>query len=97
MASSSLWQRFQQNFLRYDDLGFSIDISRMKFPDDFFEQMRPKIEKAFASMLATYSSDGTKPRKAVEKEIEIYREMLQVAKAFTPDDLEDMSILKKLY
>jgi len=50
MASSSLWQRFQQYFLRYEDLGFSIDISRMKFPDDFFDQMRPKSDKAFASM-----------------------------------------------
>jgi glucose-6-phosphate isomerase len=50
MASSSLWQRFQQYFLRYDDLGFSIDISRMKFPDDFFETMNSKIDKAFASM-----------------------------------------------
>src|SRR5438067_11027539 len=50
MASSSLWQRFQQYFLRYEDLGFSIDISRMKFPDDFFDQMRPKIDKAFAAM-----------------------------------------------
>src|SRR5437660_7831522 len=50
MASSSLWQRFQQYFLRYDDLSFSIDISRMKFPDNFFDQMRPKIDKAFAAM-----------------------------------------------
>ena len=50
MASSSLWQRFQQYFLRYDELGFSIDISRMKFPDDFFDQMRPKIARAFAAM-----------------------------------------------
>ena len=50
MASSSLWQRFQQYFLRYEDLGFSIDISRMKFPDDFFDQIQPKIDKAFASM-----------------------------------------------
>ncbi|HJT44832.1 MAG TPA: glucose-6-phosphate isomerase [Chthoniobacterales bacterium] len=50
MASSSLWQRFQQCFLRYDELGFSIDISRMKFPDDFFEQMRPKVQKGFAAM-----------------------------------------------
>jgi sulfonate transport system substrate-binding protein len=56
----------------------------------------PVAEKAFASMLSTYSTDGTKPRKAVEKEIEIYRETLQVAKPFTPDDLEDMSILRKL-
>src|SRR5437588_248526 len=50
MASSSLWQRFQQYFLRYDDLGFSIDISRMKFPEGYFDQMRPKIDKAFAAM-----------------------------------------------
>jgi glucose-6-phosphate isomerase len=50
MASSSLWQRFQQHFLRYEDLDFSIDISRMKFADDFFAKMRPKIDKAFASM-----------------------------------------------
>jgi len=50
MASSSLWQRFQRCFLRYDDLDFSIDISRMKFPDDFFDKMQPKINKAFAAM-----------------------------------------------
>ena len=50
MASSSLWQRFQQHLLRYDDIGVSVDISRMKFPDDFFAQMRPKIEKAFSAM-----------------------------------------------
>jgi glucose-6-phosphate isomerase len=50
MGSASLWQRFQQYFLEYRDLGFSLDISRMKFPDDFFEQMQPKIEKAFAAM-----------------------------------------------
>jgi ABC-type nitrate/sulfonate/bicarbonate transport system substrate-binding protein len=54
-------------------------------------------DKAFASILTTYSTNGTKPRGAVEKEIEIYRETLQVTKAFTPDDLEDMSILKKLH
>ena len=50
VPSSSLWQRFQQNFLRYSDLDFSIDISRMKFSHDFFEKMRPNIVKAFAAM-----------------------------------------------
>src|SRR5438132_4322667 len=50
MPSSSLWQRFQQYFVHYDDVGFSIDISRMRFPDDFFEKMQPKIDKAFAAM-----------------------------------------------
>jgi len=43
-------QRFQQYFLCYDDLDFSIDISRMKFPDDFFGKMQPLIEKASAAM-----------------------------------------------
>ena len=50
MPPSSLWQRFQQYFVHYDDLGFSLDISRMRFPDDFFEKMQPKIDKAFAAM-----------------------------------------------
>src|SRR5436305_12211210 len=50
MASSSLWQRFQQYFLYHRDLDFSLDISRMKFPEDFFEKMQPKINKAFAAM-----------------------------------------------
>src|SRR6266498_5584848 len=50
MASSSLWQRFQRYFLEHRELGFSLDISRMKFPDDLFEKLRPQIEHAFAAM-----------------------------------------------
>lgn len=52
MASSSLWPRFQKYFLRYDDLDFSIDISRMRFPDGFFDKMKPLIDKASAAMRA---------------------------------------------
>src|SRR6266704_6521466 len=50
VPSSSLWQRFQRYFLYYRDLDFSLDISRMKFPEDFFDKMQPRIEKAFAAM-----------------------------------------------
>jgi glucose-6-phosphate isomerase len=50
MASSSLWPRFQKYFLRYDDLDFSIDISRMRFEDGFFEKLDPLVKKAFAAM-----------------------------------------------
>ncbi|HJY53053.1 MAG TPA: hypothetical protein VKD89_03430 [Candidatus Udaeobacter sp.] len=50
MAFSSLWQRFQRYFLEYRELGFSLDVSRMKFPDDLFEKMRPQIDHAFAAM-----------------------------------------------
>src|SRR6266536_1340678 len=50
MAFSSLWQRFQRYLLCYRDLDFSLDISRMKFSEDFFEKMQPKMEKAFTAM-----------------------------------------------
>lgn len=46
----SLWERFQKYFLHYGDLDFSIDISRMRFADDFFERMRPRIDRAFLAM-----------------------------------------------
>ena len=50
MPSSSLWQRFQRYFLRYENLGFCIDISRMNFADDFFAEMQPRVDKAFKAM-----------------------------------------------
>jgi ABC-type nitrate/sulfonate/bicarbonate transport system substrate-binding protein len=56
----------------------------------------PLADKAFAAILPALSLDGTKPRPTVEKEIEIYRDTLKIAKPFTPDDLEDLSLLKKI-
>ncbi|MDP9291441.1 MAG: glucose-6-phosphate isomerase, partial [Verrucomicrobiota bacterium] len=44
------WDRFQKYFLRYDDIGFSIDISRMRFADDFLTTMEPSAAAAFISM-----------------------------------------------
>ena len=46
--------------------------------------------------MQSYSKDGIKPRAAVEREIDIYRETLKIVKPFTPDDLEDMSLLRKV-
>jgi NitT/TauT family transport system substrate-binding protein len=61
-----------------------------------YHKIEPALaEKAMAAQMLGYSKDGTKPRAAVEKEIEIYREALKVAKTFTPDDLEDMSWLRR--
>ena len=48
--SASLWQRFQQHFLEYPEIGLSLDISRMRFGEDFLERMEPKAQKAFAAM-----------------------------------------------
>ncbi len=50
MDSTSLWARFQQYFLRYDDLGISVDVSRMRFADDFLPSMKSEISDAFTQM-----------------------------------------------
>lgn len=50
MSSTSLWPRFQAHFLRYDDLGFSLDISRMGFADGFLASMQTRVDAAFAAM-----------------------------------------------
>jgi glucose-6-phosphate isomerase len=49
-TSNELWNRFQTYLLRYDDLGFSLDISRMRFGDDFFEKLKPRVQHAFEQM-----------------------------------------------
>lgn len=50
MSSPSPWNRFTRHFLEYGDLGFSLDISRMNFGDDFLAGMEPKAEQAYAQM-----------------------------------------------
>jgi ABC-type nitrate/sulfonate/bicarbonate transport system substrate-binding protein len=52
---------------------------------------------ALATVMEVYSKDGTKPRQAVQKEIDIYREALKVTKPLTPEELEDMSYQKRAY
>jgi glucose-6-phosphate isomerase len=49
-TTTSLWSRFQTYFVRYPQLGFSIDISRMSFEDSLFDSLAPSIEKAFTAM-----------------------------------------------
>ncbi|OYW31595.1 MAG: glucose-6-phosphate isomerase [Chthoniobacter sp. 12-60-6] len=47
----SHWDRFQKYFVRYSNLGFSIDISRMAFEDDIFSKMGGRIEAAYKAMV----------------------------------------------
>ncbi len=49
-TQSSLWSRFQQYFLSYDDLGISVDISRMDFDADFFPAMAVAADRACRQM-----------------------------------------------
>jgi glucose-6-phosphate isomerase len=51
MSTTTLWQRFQKYLVRYDDLGISVDISRMNFPDDFFSAMAVPADSACQAML----------------------------------------------
>jgi len=50
MSAQTLWERYQTHLVRYDDLGISLDISRMRFADSFFSEMEGKAEEAFARM-----------------------------------------------
>ncbi|MDF9832786.1 glucose-6-phosphate isomerase [Ereboglobus sp. PH5-5] len=44
------WQRFQKYYYNNASLGLSLDISRIPFPDDFFANMEPAAQRAFAAM-----------------------------------------------
>ena len=47
---SSSWNRYCQYLVRYEDLGISLDVSRMDFKPGFFKAMQPKVKQAFADM-----------------------------------------------
>ena len=44
------WQKFQKYFLNLEQLGFSLDISRVNFGEDFLEKMSAKAQKALSDM-----------------------------------------------
>jgi len=48
--SNSLWDRFQQFYTANDELGVSLDVSRMRFDDAWLAGMEPAVQKAFAAM-----------------------------------------------
>jgi hypothetical protein len=47
---SSQWERFDRYYLRYPDLHFSLDISRVDFDENYFEGMNSRVERAFQAM-----------------------------------------------
>jgi glucose-6-phosphate isomerase len=44
------WSRFKTYLYHNADLGVSLDISRMPFPDDFLSSLEPRMQQAFAAM-----------------------------------------------
>jgi glucose-6-phosphate isomerase len=49
-TKSELWQRFQKYYTQYPSIGLSLDLSRMNFPDGFFDSLKTPIQKAFIAM-----------------------------------------------
>ena len=52
MDGDTLWQRFQQYWILDERTGISLDISRMRFPDDYLARMEAPAQSAFAAMQA---------------------------------------------
>jgi glucose-6-phosphate isomerase len=47
-----IWSRFKTHFCHVEELGVSLDVSRIPFPDEFLVTMAPKMQQAFADMAA---------------------------------------------
>lgn len=59
--STQLWERFK-NFSFFDeDTQFSLDISRIEFPDDFLASFEPKLQAAYAQMDGLERGDIANP------------------------------------
>jgi glucose-6-phosphate isomerase len=50
MNSQNLWRRFQKHVSEIPSLGLTLDISRMRFEDDFFDRMASPMQQAFDAM-----------------------------------------------
>jgi glucose-6-phosphate isomerase len=50
--TQDLWNRYQQYLCITESVGLSLDISRMRFPDGFFDTMRGSLSRAFDAMEA---------------------------------------------
>jgi glucose-6-phosphate isomerase len=50
MDNPTLWQRFKKYLCDCPDIGLTLDISRMNFPDGFLAEMEPRMQKAYREM-----------------------------------------------
>ena len=55
------FQNYSQSLLRYPELGFSLDLSRMNIADSFRGEMSGKIEKAYADLKALEAGEVANP------------------------------------
>lgn len=55
------WERFKKFYTDFPTIGLAVDLSRMKFPDKFFETMAPRMQKAFSDMAALEGGEIANP------------------------------------
>jgi glucose-6-phosphate isomerase len=58
---STLWDRFQQYYLRNDNMGISLDVSRIGFTEEFLAKMDAPARKALESMTALEAGAEANP------------------------------------
>jgi glucose-6-phosphate isomerase len=61
MNKQDPWDRFTKYLDDHPDIGLRVDISRMAFPDDYFDLMEPRIQKAYRDMDALESGAIANP------------------------------------
>lgn len=50
LNNQRLWERYKKYLYHNSKFGFTLDISRMNFPRDYFTQMEEKIQRAYQAM-----------------------------------------------
>jgi len=50
MTASELWKRHRQHLCRVPAIGLALDVSRMRFDDEFLQRMAAPMQRAFEAM-----------------------------------------------
>ncbi len=61
MDATALWQRYQEWLYYHEGLGLYVDVSRMRFDNQFVETMTPKFDRAFDQMKAIEAGEIMNP------------------------------------
>lgn len=61
MDTLTLWRRYRQYVCECPTLGLKLDISRMNFPDDFFDRHEQAMQKAYVEMRDLEAGDIANP------------------------------------
>lgn len=61
MSETTLWQDYSANLLRYPELGFSLDCSRMQIASDYSSSLETEIQRAWKGLESLEAGDIANP------------------------------------